>query len=221
MRIATELSRFQKYNDLVHIHFDQNIGYLENNRKGLREMTRKLDQRIRRFEKKYPDSFASIENDLQSDIAKYGSATFNPILNETTFINSYSLFESLLKKLCDLAAEQVGMTFRPKDLGNFAESCTAFLESEMEIDLSALKPSLKELKIYRQIQSRLVHKEQEKKMDPQLENFLSGNTHFRLRNAAKESFYIYDPQFVIEFCDLANKYLSTISQKLDKRFPPR
>ncbi|WP_075591014.1 hypothetical protein [Labilibacter marinus] len=153
------------------------------------------------------------------DFNKYEN-TYTELLMNSTFITAFSTFEHSFYRICQYAKNQKKAMVSVNDLsGNgIIVKCKKYIEKVIELDLSTLNKDWQELTYYNKIRNVLVHnagsfkKEKTKPIEKQeLYSFITNNPLIKQKNEKHGYFYIDNSQFIIEFCEKAEKYLLHIA----------
>lgn len=137
----------------------------------------------------------------------------------STFITSFSLFESSFNRICKYAQKEKGIKLSLEDINGHGiiEKCKKYIEKVIETDLNSLNENWIKLKNYNKIRNLIVHnsanfkKDKSKPSEEQdLYPLLNTSPSIAFKNEKLGTFYIQDNKFIIEFCDIALKFLSDV-----------
>jgi hypothetical protein len=178
-----------------------------------------IDKEIKRSKN---DQEAIIDHFME-DIIKY-EETYVEILMNSTFISSFSLFESAFIRICKYSKLERGCQLSLSDMrGNGVSLCYDYMKKVIAIDLDSLNEQWNSISKYNKVRNFVVHNsarlinENEKNSKLQkheLFNFMSENPFIEFKNHGKGRFYIKDHQFIIDFCEKAESFLSSIIDKV-------
>lgn len=170
----------------------------------------------------HPGTEQEIVDHFLDDLIKY-DRTYIELLMNSTFITSYSLFESSFSSICKYAQLEKGSQLSLKDLSGqgIIDKCRKYLEKVIEIDLSSLNTEWREIKNYSKVRNLIVHNSSNFKKDltrtleqQEMYSFLSSNSSIQFKTLGRGDFYIKEHQFIIEFCDKSESYLDKVITKV-------
>lgn len=159
------------------------------------------------------------------DIDKY-AATYTELLMNSTFVSSFSLFESSFVRICNYGQKEKNIIISVADLGgnSIASKCKKYVEKGLVVDLEDLNNDWKDLTDYNKIRNLIVHnasnfkREKDKSIDKQqMYSFVSKNPYIKQKHEKHGFFYINDNQFVIDFSNKAEKYLLNVIDQILKK----
>jgi hypothetical protein len=149
------------------------------------------------------------------DFDKYDK-TYKELLMNSTFVTSFSVFEHSFLQICKYAQKEKNSTLSVSDLaGNgVVNKCKTYIEKGLEIDLSSLNQDWQAITNFNKIRNVIVHnasnfkKDKNKPIEKQeLYSLITGNPFIKQKYEHMGYFYIKEDQFIIEFCNIAERYL--------------
>ncbi len=153
---------------------------------------------------------------FSDDHYKY-SHTYSQFFFNAMFVSSVSLFEYFLKRVCgnDKGVEKI------KARTSYIGKCKIYITSIIGVDLTPFDSLWGKLELYYKTRNTIVHEMAHiklpkggkpfKKQD--VYKFISQSPYIKLEQGTS-GFKITDKQFIIDFTDLANDYLTKVIQKI-------
>ena len=211
------------YKNILQKEFSEIKDFVNETKDLISSKQKELEKYINNEIKKsvHPDSEQEIVDFFIDDFIKY-DRTYIELLMNSTFISSYSLFESSFSRICKHAQKEKGTQINLNDLsGKGINQCKKYIEKAIEIDLSSLCTNWQEIQNYNKVRNLIVHNSAnfEKDKNKALENqemysFIASNPFIQIKREGRGYFYIKDYQFIIIFCDKAESFLSEIIKKV-------
>ncbi|MBL7839206.1 MAG: hypothetical protein JNJ75_03605 [Cyclobacteriaceae bacterium] len=198
--------------------------FLESTSGLLVKETKRLKTEMKEQKKKHKhdrESIYQIDDYYSEGLAKYGEA-YKAIFFNTTFVAAVSLFEYLLKKVCQHYYVEHTLTVEDiKANGNIA-TYRKYIEKVVKIDLSSLDDKWRIIEKYNTVRNAIVHddaninpKNKPNLMGLDSYTFLSNSPHIKFEPNGKGKFNITDAKFIAEFIQLAERYFDGLTQKLE------
>ncbi|GHN01558.1 hypothetical protein WSM22_30470 [Cytophagales bacterium WSM2-2] len=149
------------------------------------------------------------------------------IMLSSGFVSSVSLFEYFLKDICDIMIDKSKITPDEIDGESYIEKSKIFLTKVVGVDLSSDEEKWKILFGYSEIRNKIVHNQsrikkhkgkREKEQPPLYRKIkeMSGVI-FDVQTESSAHFIITEPEFIYNYCTLAEEYLSLTIQKVWQR----
>ncbi|MGA2405283.1 MAG: hypothetical protein ABSF81_00845 [Bacteroidales bacterium] len=211
------------YRDILKKEFSEIKDFVDETKNLIISRQKELEKHINNEIKKsrHSNSGQEIVEYYIDDIIKYDQ-TYIEILMNSTFISSYSLFENSFCRICKHAQKEKGKQINLNDLsGKGINQCKKYIEKVIEIDLSSLYTEWEEIQNYNKVRNLIVHnsanfeKDKSKALERQeMYLFITSNPFINVKREGRGYFYINDYQFIINFCDKAEKFLSEIIDKI-------
>ncbi len=195
------------------------------------KLIQKEQSKVKRF---IDDELKGIEDEHEAseviqfyieDFDKY-EKTYKELLMNSTFVTSFSLFEHSFLRLSKYAQKEKNSTLSVSDIsGNgIVNKCKKYIEKGLEIDLSALNPDWQTITNFNKIRNAIVHnasnfkREKNQPIEKQeLYSLITKNPFIKQKYEHNGYFYIKDDQFIIDFCNTAEKYLLDIIYQILKK----
>lgn len=186
-----------------------------------------IKQEQTRVEKKVNEELKDIENDDKAreviefyieDIDKYAE-TYTELLMNSTFVSAFSCFESSFVRICNYGQKEKNIILSVADIGgnSIASKCKKYVEKGLSIDLNSLNSDWNDLTDYNKIRNLIVHNASNFKRDKgkpiekqELYSVITSSPFIKQKYENHGYFYIKDNQFIIEFCNKAEKYLINV-----------
>ncbi|MBL7835008.1 MAG: hypothetical protein JNK18_13705 [Cyclobacteriaceae bacterium] len=211
-------------NNDISIEFFLLTDFLESTAGLLVKETKRLKEEMKQQKLKYRndrESLYQIDEYYSEGLARHGEA-FKAILYNTTFVSAVSLFEYLLKKVCQFYYKEHTLTVEDiRANGNIA-TYRKYIEKVVKIDLSHLDDQWKLIEKYNAVRNAVVHDDANinPKNKPNLTGqdgyvFLSKSPYIKFERAGSGKFKIIDPKFIADFIALAEKYFDGLTEKLE------
>ncbi|RKD89670.1 hypothetical protein [Mangrovibacterium diazotrophicum] len=213
----------------------QKIQFELNNLKSfIEEISIYINDKKNETEKNYNDALKDLQSENESEIDvdfyfddefhKYNEIFpkhhFNPLL-----LSIYGLFESWLKRLCDLDNRRGFSNIKVNDLagGNYIEKSRKYLNVVAELNLDETEKIWQKIKQIQKVRNAIAHNNSNIKTDKNRE--ISKQDLFPILSRDKRivlnenigSFFIAEKDYLFEVIDLVSKYLEYVIEKLSHR----
>jgi hypothetical protein len=193
--------------------------YLKSIKDLLQSHKYKLEENHREELEKYPQYPQLIDEAYEGQYRDL-EVHFVRILLNSSFIASFSIFETMFKEVCNLAAYKYSKKAELDSTSGIIDQYRSYLVRDLRIDISDLKPYWKEIIKYREMRNYLVHHDSTIKSNPgNIVEFLRKLDHIKIKKIRKKDqykFIITDKQFIVEFLDTASEFLANVLLKLPK-----
>jgi uncharacterized protein YciU (UPF0263 family) len=146
---------------------------------------------------------------------KYDS--YKVLLNHSTFLTCYSLFEILFKGLCEIVAKEKKFPLRIDDLGgqDIISNCKRYVEKVGNVELENRDADWQQIIQFKKARNKIAHKSKidvENETDKTFLNFLLSHKSLKMDG---NSYYIQDQNFIVEFTELSALYLTSAACALE------
>lgn len=160
---------------------------------------------------------------IDEDYFKY-EYSYAKVLYNSSFVTAYSLFESFFLKLCEHAKYQKNIKLNVNEVsGKGIKRCKIFLNKVVGVDFASFQREWHEIINYNKIRNYIVHnrssilKDSNKELQQQDDYSLVWNNSFlKIESEKSGTFYIDKNEYIIDFCDLANKFLLHMQESIWK-----
>ncbi|MBF4985999.1 hypothetical protein FNJ87_17255 [Nonlabens mediterrranea] len=142
-----------------YFNFDPIKAYLESSQKMIEENEKELKKRFDKWNLEnqdnpdYPDAYDIYENEI------INQSEFSSILNESTFLTIYSMFEHSFFHLCERCRKIEDLNLGPKDLsgGNYIGQCRKFVTHVLNVNLDNQNEIWSKIRKYQLIRNTIAH----------------------------------------------------------------
>jgi hypothetical protein len=157
------------------------------------------------------------------DYCRYND-TYREMLLHSTFITSFSIFESLFIEICNQIQKRIASKIVLSDLNDKGiERCKKYIVKVVGIDLSEYNTLWNDIAKFNKIRNLIVHnaakidnggntKIRKHEMFAYIESH--ADLHFKYKNMGY--FQIINSKYIIEFCCVAKSYLTSILNEASK-----
>ncbi|WP_372643471.1 hypothetical protein [Ancylomarina sp.] len=209
------------YKTYLKNEFSEIRDYLNDTKDLIKSKQEKLSEHISCELKKvsHPDDEQEIIEFHIDDIIKYQD-TYIELLMNSTFITTFSLFESSFHRICEYLQNDNQLTLSDfKGIGGI-DKYRKYIEKIVELDLTSLNQKWVTIKNYGKVRNLIIHnsanfkKDKSKKLEEQeMYSFITFNPSIQLKTFRKGNFYINDHKFINDFCDIGESYLEEVITK--------
>lgn len=207
-KAATEVQSLRDYIDetAVVITSEQN------------KIVKAMNKELKKYEHDYRSQQA-IESYYVDDIFKYSD--FSNILFSSSFIASCSLFESLLREICIITYPRAhNLTVDDISGKTNVDRYKKFLTKVIELEMTKFDATLNKMKEYHELRNKIVHEysnywtNRDKPItQSHLHKFVFNNPYLDCPTNDGR-FKIKDKRFILDYCDLAEHYLTEVLELL-------
>jgi len=147
------------YHVLCDFKFDPIKDYLDKSQDMIKVLQKELKDKYDAWESKNksslrgPDAFDVFEIEIMT-IGEYDS-----ILNNSTFLAIYSIFETEFLNICLYCQKTEGLKLGPKDLNgkSYIDQCRKFITKLLKVNLDRLNPEWELIQKYRKVRNLIAH----------------------------------------------------------------
>jgi len=202
---------------------DSFINYIIDSRQSIKKMQEDFNKSVEEEAKKHPQEEQEIYEWYEDQYYQY-SEVYPVLFMNSTALSLYSFFEFNLKSLCHTLYVQKKYSKNPDKLtgNNYIEKSKRYLKLYAGIDLTDIEKLWQEITKFQKIRNCIVHnnsniiKNKGQKIEKQpLYQIIKKNKNLEL-NKEKGTFIIKDDQFLLDFCDIIEKYFVSVVEKLEK-----
>jgi len=228
-RLYKEESKFKMFKRMIQFELDNIKSFID-------EISGYINDKKNEIEKNYDQALTNFQSDNEDEaefdpayffedkIHKYNDIFpkhyFNPLL-----LSIYGLFESWLKRLCDLDSSRVFLNVKVKDLAgsNYIEKSRKYLIIVAEINLDETEKIWQKVKQIQKVRNAIAHNDSNIRTDKnkdikkqELYSVLNKDKRVIL-NQSIGSFFITDKDYLFEVIDLITEYLDYVITNLASR----
>ena len=163
------------------------------------------------------DEKQKIVEHFAEDYYKYND-TYREMLMHSTFITSFSIFESLFVEICNLIQKEITSKIVLNDLnGKGIERCKNYITKVVGIDLSEQNTLWNDISKFNKIRNLIVHNSANinngghtENKNPEMLAYIKNHTYLNFKYENMGHFQIINSKYIIEFCSAAKSYLTSI-----------
>ncbi len=217
--LSRKYSYFNDLHFLIDFKFDPIKSYLDNSQGMILQYQNELREKYNAWEQDHsnnpemPDAFDVYEYEI------IHGAEFSTILNQSTYLTIYSMFEKEFYNLCDYCKNEENLNIGVKDLsgGNYIAQCRKYLKLVININLDMLNSDWSEITIYQKIRNTIAHNNGIlKQVDDNLIRFISNKEGVSIKEDANK-INIDSINFLKEFIDKISNYLISVGEEIQRQ----
>lgn len=167
----------------------------------------------RSFYNNAPDSFDRYE----TDIVEFNQ--FSPLLNNSFFLMSYSIFERNLFEISSYCQLEEEKQISAKDIKGkgYIDQFRRYLDLVIGVDLTNIKNEWAEIEKYQTIRNAIAHKNGVlNDIDKNLKDFIDLNQSISLDEVNK-TVHIVSINFISKFTELIKRFISKLLKEIDRQ----
>jgi hypothetical protein len=207
------------YRVLIGNRFDDMKRYVNSSHTLLNIRKQELEENFKNELLSLPD-FQDITTRVYAEHFEDFDRRFVGILMNSTFIATYTLFETIFGYICEFAERRYQLSCSVGDIkeSGIVAKCKRYIEDVAHVDLNSVDQYWRQINTERKLRNCMIHDGCIiKAKDIFLTNYVRNHPQLGPFNPMEKrttTFYIRDKNYVITFCELTHDYLSCILKEL-------